>query len=93
MKQTTKKDFRFDHKKYKSKSVNVGMIDSLMNDFISVGTSKIAAIFIGLKICLFFFYLWARKSLIDTEFMIAKQEYEQGRTNSNEDSISQDELD
>lgn len=91
--ETTKKDFRFNHKKYKSKAINVSMLDKLMEDCISAGTSRWASIVMGCKIILFFCYLWARKSLIDTEFMIAKQEYEQDSTNNNEDDIGGDDLD
>lgn len=88
-----KKDFRFDYKKNKSKAINVEMLDKLMEDCISAGTSRWASIVMAVKIVLFFCYLWARKSLIDEQFMIEKQEYEQGRTNQNENDIGNDNLD
>lgn len=86
-------DFRFDYKKYKSKSINVSMLDKLMDDCINAGTSRWASIVMACKITLFFAYLWARKTLIDQQMMIEKQDYEQGRVNQNETDIGADDLD
>lgn len=86
-------EFRFDHRKYKSKAIKLSMLDALMESIISAGTSQWASIVAGIKILIFGVYLWARKQLIDEEFKIAKQEYEQGRANDNADDILNDDMD
>lgn len=88
-----KNDFRFDYKKYKTKAIDVSMLDKLMEDCISAGTSRWASIVMGIKIVLFFAYLWARKTLIDQQMMIEKQNYEMDRVNQNETDIGNDDLD
>jgi len=85
--------FNFDYKKHKSKKINTEMLDKLMDDIISAGTSQWASIVAGIKIVVFFAYLWARKRIIDEEFLIAKQDYEQSRGNSNSNDINSDDLD
>jgi len=90
---TKQPDLRFDHKKYKSKAIDYQMLDDLMKDCIAAGTSRWASIVMGLKIIVFGVYLIARKILIDQEFEIAKQEYQQDQINTNRDDINQDELD
>lgn len=89
----TKKDFRFNHRKYKSKKVSLKMIDDLMDIVISSGTSKVQTIIAAIKIVIFFAYLWVRKMLIDEQFKIEKQEYEQGRVGTNIDDLSSDDMD
>ena len=89
----TKKEFTFDYSKYKSKKVDLKMIDDLMETTIASGTSRFASIVSGIKILLFFAYLWARKRLIEEEFLIQRQNYEQGRVNENDDVLDNDDLD
>lgn len=93
MNQETKKEFTFNYSKYKSKKVNLKMVDDLMETTIASGTSKFAAIVAGVKILLFFAYLWARKRLIEEEFLIQKQNYEQNQVNETDDILDNDDLD
>lgn len=86
-------DFRFDHKKYKSRKITIERLDKVFDSFIEPSTGTFSSFVAGLKIIVFFTYLWARKRMIDEEMFIAKQDYEQGRTNSNSSDINQDDLD
>lgn len=85
--------FQFDHRKYKSRKIDLETLDKLFDQVVNSGTNRFAALVAGLKIAIFFAYLWARKRIIDEEFLIAKQEYEQNRTNTNSGTISDDDLD
>ena len=88
-----KKEFQFNYSKYKTKKIDIKMLDNLMGSIVDAGTSKIAMIFAGIKIFLFFAYLAARKSLINEQFQIEKQEYEQNRGSQNDDILDGDDLD
>lgn len=90
---TEKEEFRFDHRQWKSKKVDIDKLDAVMDVVLDSGTSTWGSIVAGIKVLIFFAYLWARKRLIDEEFMIRKQQYEQGRVNDNRDDLSQDDLD
>lgn len=90
---TKQEDFRFDHRKNKTKAINVKMLDALMEDCIAAGTSKWASIVMACKIVLFACYIFARRSLLKEEFMVAQQEYQQGSVNENQEDIDDDELD
>ena len=88
-----KTKFTFNYSKYKSRKIDLKMIDDMMTIVISSGTSRFATIVAGVKIILFFAYLRARKSLIDEQFLIEKQDYEQNRSNETGDIINNDNLD
>jgi len=86
--------FVFNYSKYKTKKIDLKMLDDLMETVIAPGTSKFATIVAAIKILLFFAYLWARKRLIDEQFLIEQQQnYEQGRVNENDDVLDNDDLD
>ena len=88
-----KKDFRFNHRKYKSKKISLKLLDDTIDVVIGSGTSTLATIIAAIKVIIFFAYLWARKRIIDEQFLIEKQEYETGRINNNQDDINNDDLD
>ena len=85
--------FRFDYKKYKTKSINVDTLDKIFEVVISPSVSMLDKIFKGIQLALVTWYLLARKSLIEQQLEIEKQEYETGRTNTNIDDINRDDLD
>lgn len=87
------KVFVFNYQKYKSKKISIVKLDNLMDQVINAGTSRWASIVAGIKVILFFAYLWARRSMIDEEFQIAKQNYERNRAVENSDIIFEDDLD
>ncbi len=69
-------EFKWDYKAHKSKHINVDLLDAIMEE---VATSKTTwgKVIAGIKIFIFFAYLWARKRLIDEKFMMEKQDFEQ----------------
>lgn len=87
-----KTEWKPDYKLYKSRKVSIEMLDKLM-DNVASSKSVIERVASGLKIFLFFGYLWARKRLIDEDLLIKKQEYEQKRNQQNESDIESDDLD
>ena len=88
-----KKEFAFDYSKYKKKKINIKMLDDLRETTIASGTSKFAKIMAMVKIIIFFAYLWGRKRLIDEEFTLQRQAYEQRRINENGEVLAGDDLD
>lgn len=87
------KDFRFDYKKYKTKSISIDTLDKIFEVVVTPSTTMVDKIFKGIQLALVTWYLLARKSLIEQQLEIEKQEYETGRTNTNIDDINKDDLD
>lgn len=87
------KTFRFDYKKYKTKSISIDTLDKIFEVVITPSTGTVDKIFKGIQLALVTWYLLARKSLIEQQLEIEKQEYETGRTNTNIDDINRDDLD
>lgn len=93
MSTTSTPAFVWDYKKYQTKLVDLASLDKLMGIILDSSTSWFKTILACIQILAFFAYLWARKQIIDEAMMLAKQEYEQGRTNSNRNDLNRDNLD
>lgn len=89
----TKKAFRFNYKKYESKSITIEALDKIFDVVMLSTTGTLQTIKMGLQLVFAMVYLFARKNLIEEKLLIAKQEYESGRSNQNSDDIIRDDLD
>lgn len=89
----TKKPFIFNYKKYESKSLTLDQVDSAFEILKSPATSSFQIFVKGFLFLLTLAYIVIRKNLIEEKMLIAKQDYEAGRTNSNADQIDSDDLD
>lgn len=86
-------DFRFDYKKYETKTLTVEKLDQIFDNFNSPSTSLFSQIIIIVKLAAFSLYLWTRRSLIHEQELIQKQEYEVSRSGSQRGDIEEDNLD
>jgi len=89
------KPFKFNYEQYRPKVVSVDMLDKLMRWVMreTTGITKLDAILGFFKLIAAFCYLWARKELVNFEFEIQKQKYEQKQTVDNQDEIDNEDLD
>jgi hypothetical protein len=87
------KKFYFNYRKYQSRKIDLAKLDALIDTVLSGGTNKIAAIIAAIQVLLFVAYVWIRKSIIDEKIKLAKQDYELGRINENDDILDDDNLD
>lgn len=83
---------QFDHKKYRTRKIDLDMLDKQMDAVLDSGVGKIGAIIAMCKIIVFFAYLWARKKLVDEQMLMHKQDYQLQNTSQNIEDLK-DELD
>lgn len=88
-----KEEFIFDYTPYKKRAVNLDMLDGVMLNVIRAGESTFKLIIACIVMLAYGAYLAARKRLIEEEYALAKQEYEQARINDLEDQTDNDNLD
>lgn len=89
----TKAPFVFNYKKYETSKVTIEQLDDTWEILKAPGTGNFQYIAKGIFLILMLAYIFIRKSLVEEKMLIAKQEYETGRTNSNADQIGNDDLD
>ena len=82
----------FDFKLYRSR-ITVEKLDELVEWITDSKAGKILSIVALVKLVAVFIYLFIRKRIIDDEWMIFKQEYEQQQKNLNRTEIDEESLD
>jgi len=83
----------WDYKKNTTPLVSVADTDRLISVVLSAGTTWAQTIIAAVQLILFLAYVWLRKSLMDEQMMLARQDYEQARVNRNRDELARDDLD
>lgn len=82
---------KFDYTKYKVKGINRELVDGLKDTVLGLnGSSYLSMITAGVKLIVILVLMFIYKRFEDIEFQIAKQEYEQDRTNTGSDTIDDD---
>jgi hypothetical protein len=88
-----KKEFQFDYTKYKSKYVSLDQLDELYKAFLTPATGWVDTAVKGLQLIFVGIYIFVRSKIIDQEYMIQKQEYEQKQNNSSRTEIDNETMD
>lgn len=92
----SKKDFRFNYYKYRSRSALTPerldrLIDLVLGE--TSNTSTLSKIWAGIQLVLALAFIFARKFLLDEQAKVDRQVYEQERVQDIEDDLEGDSLD
>jgi large-conductance mechanosensitive channel len=93
MSELPKKEFIFDYSKYKTKSISLAQLDQIFEIVVAPATSYIQMIAKAVQLVMIGIYIFVRGKLVDQEFKIQKQEYEQKQNNSSRTEIDSEDMD
>jgi hypothetical protein len=88
-----KKEFVFDYSKYRTKSISITQLDQMFEVLTAPATNYVTMALKGVQLILIGIYIFARSKLIDQEFQVQKQEYEQKQNNSSRTEIDGEDMD
>jgi large-conductance mechanosensitive channel len=93
MSELPKKEFVFDYSKYKTKSISLAQLDKIFEIVVAPATSYIQMIAKAIQLILIGIYIFVRSKLVDQEYKIQKQEYEQRQNNNSRVEIDGEDMD
>lgn len=93
MSEAPKKEFVFDYSKYKTKSISVTQLDQMFDVLTAPATNYVTMAIKGIQLIFIGIYIFTRGKLIDQEFKLQKQEYEQKQNNSSRTEIDDENMD